>query len=500
MAVIAGLAPVLGGSCSVVSAVNNEKCTSSAECRASFGLLWQCSEDSGLCEEIELHARCQGLPNPATDALENYPPDLFTSGTSHSDTIVIGTMFDQTPDVGDEVLIRAAELAVKQANEERNGERGLDDRLFGVVHCRYDEAFAGDNLTEEEATAEIAKFLAEDLGVVAIVGPGTSSTATVTYNTVKDAGTPIISPSATSESLTTIDGAAKSDSNPGQFWRTVGGDLQTGATMAEVLVENGSSNVVVLHVDDEFGRGLAQTLQTSLAELGGQAALYPYTNTADVTSKTIDLEVLEWDELVFVAAAVEEVVAFIDAAGTRISMDAGSVYATRPLLLSDAASNDSVISGTISTPGVKELFMAGLIRIVVPAADDSTTTFSKFFASMQSEYDLPAGAESYSAQTYDAAWMALYGVAWAQYQHDGDFSGDNIARGLRKLTAEGVAITSVEPTNWEYVRGEFKAGRAINIQGATGDLDYDPVTEETQTELAVKTIQQVGEEWQIVDE
>ena len=47
------------------------------------------------------------------------------------------------------------------------------------------------------------------------------------------------------EGLTTIDGAAKSDSNPGQFWRTVGADNETGAVMVNVLNDHGSQKELV---------------------------------------------------------------------------------------------------------------------------------------------------------------------------------------------------------------------------------------------------------------
>jgi branched-chain amino acid transport system substrate-binding protein len=478
---LAALVPFVSvGSCTPSSSVDFDKCMTNSDCHAGFGLLSQCDVDTGLCEQLELHPRC------ATTA--PFPPSLFTNVEEHSDSFVIASMFDQTPDVGDQLLVLAAELAVKEANEDQgDSDRGLAGRLFGIVHCRYDEAFKGDSLTEEEATREVAAWLGETLGVHAIVGPGTSSTATATFEELETFGTPIISPSATSESLTTIDGETKTDQSPGQFWRTVGSDFLTGAVMVNVLDGNGSKDVVVLHIDDDYGRGLANTLKDNFT---GTAELRPYVNDSAITNAVIKLNGEEWDELVFIGASVTEVVRFITAAGKQVDgapMD--SPFLSRPILLSDTAANSSVLDQTADSPGVEALFTADSIRIVVPAADTESLPFEIFESNMDATYMVTPGAESYSAQTYDAAWLAIYGIAWAQLQDDGDLAPENIRRGLRKLSnkTDGREI-DVDPLGWGALKQEFKSGNSVDILGASGELDFDPMTEETKSPLALKRI------------
>ena len=82
----------------------------------------------------------------------------------------------------------------------------------------------------------------------------------------------------------------------------------------------------------------------------------------------------------------------------------------------------------------------------------------------------------FTAHAYDAAWLALYGTAWAHFQEP-SMSGTGVARGLRRLS-EGPAVR-VEPAEWNRVKGEFEAGESVNIDGASGALDFDPATEET---------------------
>ena len=47
----------------------------------------------------------------------------------------------------------------------------------------------------------------------------------------------LISPSATSEALTIIDGIQKSDDLPGLFWRTVGSDQIQAQVLANYILE-----------------------------------------------------------------------------------------------------------------------------------------------------------------------------------------------------------------------------------------------------------------------
>ncbi len=482
-AALMALATLAGAvSCSAASAVDFERCTSNAECRAGFGQLSQCNLDTGLCDQLEVHPRCESY----------YPPDLFSNVETHKDTIIIGSMFDQTPEVGDDLLIKAAELAVIVANDPDNEERGVDGRLFGIVHCRYDEAFEADSLSEDEATREIADWLGNTLGAAAIVGPGTSSTATATFETLQDLRVPIISPSATSEALSTIDGVTKTDANPGQFWRTVGSDNTTGTVMADLLEGNNSQTVKVVHVNDSYGNGLASALSDAFS---GDAELISYAGESTIANIVISLASEPWDELVFIGASVNEVTAFITAAGIQINSNGmASPYATRRLLFADAAANSSVIDQTVDSLGVRDLFDTDNIRVVVPSAVESSNAFSLFLTKMSTEFQVSPGAESYSAQTYDAAWLALYGIAWAYYQEQ-DLTGPNISRGLRKLSDKTAEEVVVDSLGWTTVKEAFRRGESVDINASSGALDYDPSTEETLTSLAVKRIVPSGDSY-----
>ena len=92
----------------------------------------------------------------------------------------------------------AIELAITQANESG----GLEGRLYGAIFCTIDENPAYDSLEFNEAAVASAEFLVHRVGVPAIVGPTTSgSTERVFTEVTRDAEVVVISPSATSPSL-----------------------------------------------------------------------------------------------------------------------------------------------------------------------------------------------------------------------------------------------------------------------------------------------------------
>ena len=86
----------------------------------------------------------------------------------------------------------------------------------------------------------------------------------------------------------------------------------------------------------------------------------------------------------------------------------------------------------------------------------------------------------------NAAWLLVYGAAWAILQEDG-LTGINMARGLRRVS-DGDSV-EVRAGGWVSVQQAFRDGRSINAAGASGPIDYDPDTEETAADIEVWEIQ-----------
>ena len=91
-----------------------------------------------------------------------------------------------------------------------------------------------------------------------------------------------------------------------------------------------------------------------------------------------------------------------------------------------------------------------------------------------------ADSTPFTSYAYDAAWLVIYGSAWAHY-NEAAIDGLGIARGLRRISEkrDGTTQVDVGRSSWNSVRAEFEAAQPIDVQGASGALDYDPNTGET---------------------
>jgi branched-chain amino acid transport system substrate-binding protein len=105
----------------------------------------------------------------------------------------------------------------------------------------------------------LAQTLAQTEDLVAIVGPYFSGETDAVGDTFEEAGIPFLTPSATNPDL--------SGNGWTGFFRLVGTDAQQGEEAARYLSEvQGSSAVVVMHDNSEYGKPLADTVAGALGD------------------------------------------------------------------------------------------------------------------------------------------------------------------------------------------------------------------------------------------
>ncbi|NCG22377.1 MAG: hypothetical protein GWP91_25455, partial [Rhodobacterales bacterium] len=111
--------------------------------------------------------------------------------------------------------------------------------------------------------------------------------------------------------------------------------------------------------------------------------------------------------------------------------------------------------------------------------------FDQFQAAYAGAYDgEDARSAVFAPYTYDATWLVLYGHAWSLH-NEGAISGTGIARGLRKVSAIGGASLPVRPDTWPTIGDAFAVGEAVNLDGASGALDFNPDTGETTGDVEI---------------
>lgn len=459
---------LMSPACSAVSKVDYSECTETATCRDAFGIGWVCG-DAGLCQEVEVHERCR----------RTWPEDLFKNPDKYRDSIILGSLFDHTREGGDLVLVNSASLAIEQANM-----TGLSEgRDYAIVHCGYQADADIDDLAPDAAVVETAKFLVDTYNTPVIIGPGTSSLAEAAFKELqkpeRKQTTLLISPSATSPSLTTID--ATDDDEPGLFWRTAPPDSLLGEVLADKMKvpdeELGSETITsaaVIFVNDTYGLGLKNELDKNY---DGMLLPFPYGDPSEIGSLVARAKVELGGEaapnigVVFIGSTVEDVVDFINAANINANK---AFYSGIGIYLGDAGKNDDVVSQTQNAADTIHPRIRGVFPGAVDVTDEAYGNFETGYV-VTFNGETPTAA-SYSAQTFDATWLAIFGTAWAEFQRDGKLTGQDIAYGLREISS-GPQIV-IGALSWNEIKSEFKDGNSINIVGASGSLDYDE-TEET---------------------
>ena len=161
-----------------------------------------------------------------------------------------GPIESLTPD-----MASAAELAMSET-----AGKVLDGKT--VVPVRGDST-----CTDAAAATAAAERLITSDGVVAIMGADCSGVTTAIANNVAvPNGVVMVSPSATSPALTTIE-------DKGFFFRTAPSDARQGQVLADVLKDRGITKVAVTFTNNDYGKGLAASFEEAFKAAGGTVAI-----------------------------------------------------------------------------------------------------------------------------------------------------------------------------------------------------------------------------------
>ncbi len=163
-----------------------------------------------------------------------------------------GPIESLTPD-----MASGAELALAEASESGN--------LLGgqkVVGVRADSTC----VDAAAATAAAERLITSD-NVAAIMGADCSGVTTAIANNVAvPNGVVMVSPSATSPALSTID-------DNGFFHRTSPSDARQGQVLTDVLMSRGIKEVAVTYTNNDYGKGLDESFRGAFEAAGGKVSM-----------------------------------------------------------------------------------------------------------------------------------------------------------------------------------------------------------------------------------
>lgn len=444
--------------CSLTT-VDFEPCEETSRCRATFGLGSTCED--GYCTEVEIHPRCNRA----------FPEGLLRDPVAYADYTLLGSLYSFVDHVD---TLQATELAVRQVN----AQTGLDGTRYAILHCDY-TPMVGDALDDIAATEAVSTFMADELQLPAIIGPRGSARAEASYNAIRESDTVLISPSATSPALTALDGTTPTFEQPGHLWRTAPPDSLQSEVIAADMRSRNVTSVAVIYQSGAYGDGLKSLFVRRFGEAGGTTAEFPFTDdfSTFVADVAVGLTDGTYQEVMFVSSDIADYVAFLNAAGGSADLLAAYGQVGVGIFLSDTAYNPQLIEDTAALSSA--LFVN--IRGTRPAPAEGPL-FNAFAAAYSATFQQDATSSAYTPHSYDAAWLVIYGTAWSTF-NEGGVTGTGIARGLRMMS-NGTPV-EIEPPGWTTAVDAFRNGRGINVQGASGPLDYDPSTEETSAPISL---------------
>ncbi len=314
-----------------------------------------------------------------------------------------------------------AELAIKEVSE--------SGKLLGGKTV---EAVRADTTCVDAAAATTAiENLITAEKVAGVVGGDCSGvTGAALTNVAVPNGMVMVSPSATSPGLSTVE-------DNGLFFRTAPSDARQGQVMTDVIMDRGFKTVALTYTNNDYGKGLADAFASAYTAAGGTVTI----NTAHEDGKAD--YAAEIGALAAAGGDVLVVAGYLDQGGKGIIQGSLDTGAFDTFVLPDGMVGDALpkaigedLNGSFGqAPGTDSPGAAKLVEMAGDAFDASSP---------------------FAAESYDAAALILLAMQ-ASNSTDPQVYKDKI---LDVANAPGEQI----------LPGEL--GKALDILAAGGEIDY----------------------------
>lgn len=353
----------------------------------------------------------------------------------------IGLVFHFTGSAGQQP--RFLENAVRMAVSEINAAGGVNGKPLGLM--------AKDDKLDPDFGEQAAQALVQD-GVVAIMTATSGVTQRILSTVTDPALVPVVSPSATSPTLT---GYAAH----GTFFRTAPSDAFQGAILAQEVYSDAVRDVAVIHIDNAYGSGLTEVFKTQFEALGGtirNVVSYPEGKTLDFSQQVTQLFSKGVPDGVLIVAYLVD--------GSNITRDL-QVYDPQPR--PQFYGTEGLYDSSFLLNGAADILNG--FRGTTNAAPVDSATY-QYFAR---QYLAGTGSEPilFSECGYDAVYL----IALAM-QQGGANTREAILANLRSVSNYSGAPARdlvVGPGEWAKAKAGLIAGQHVKYQGASGSIQWD---------------------------
>ncbi len=323
-------------------------------------------------------------------------------------------------------MAASAELAFNEASDSGS--------LLGGKKIKVERA---DSTCVDSAAATSAAEGLVSNGVVAIMGADCSGvTGAIASNVAVPNGVVMISPSATSPGLTTIE-------DKGYFFRTAPSDARGGQILADITKDRGVKSVAITYTNNDYGKGLADVYKAAVEAHGIKV-----TTTAAHEDGKADYAA-EVATLASAGGDAVAVIGYLDQGGKGIiqgSLDSG---AFDTFILSDGMIGDSLTDN-----------FGKALNKSFGSIPGSTGKGAGVFAKVAKAGGIDSSGP-YTGESYDAA--ALITLAM---QAGGKADRATIQKNV--MSVANAPGTKIYPGQLKKALDLLSKGKAVNYEGATG--------------------------------
>jgi len=295
----------------------------------------------------------------------------------------------------------------------------------------------GDSTCVDSAAAQSVAEGQVSQGVAAIMGADCSGvTGAIASNVAVPNGVVMISPSATSPGLTTLD-------DKGLFFRTAPSDARGGQILADITKDRGIKSVAITYTNNDYGKGLADVYEAAVKAHGISvtAVAAHEDGKADYSAEVATLASAGGDAVA--------VIGYLDQGGKGIiqaSLDSG---AFDTFILSDG-----MIGQSLSDAFGKSLNKS------FGSLPGSTGKGAGIFAKVAKAGGIDSSGP-YTGESYDAAALIVLAM-----QAGGSADRSSIAKNVMAV-ANGPG-KKIYPGQLKKALDLLAKGKAVDYEGATG--------------------------------
>jgi branched-chain amino acid transport system substrate-binding protein len=358
---------------------------------------------------------------------------------------------------------QAAKLVIDQINPPTR--TGVHNKSMKIISC--------DTVGVSTAASAIAEHLILQ-GVRAIMTQGSADTLAVAAKAIP-ANVLVMAISATSPEITGVNDAP-TDGGSGLLWRVALSDAFQGKVIAnELKSQDGgvSPRVAVIYLNDSYGQGLQGAFAANYPNASTLVSAFNYPRQGDIdTAVNAAFNMSPPADKGVLIGFPDDAARILNAAAAK-----GPPLSSLNWFFTDSAKSTALYTGVTSKPQVVDQFGTAPASAIRTLSDGGSTASPSGFYFLTQYKNTFGGqdplAASFTANAFDATMLLAIGASYATSPGKA-FNGQTMALAYTKISNGSATITPMDPTTFGSITTAIETGNTINVEGASGKLDYDP--------------------------